>query len=92
MESEPKCLMDGSEVVNDSRREIAGGMVREGSTRSSNRQPLSHSVLDDAYRELQAQAALISDPGLRECFLTRIAENRDIAQAWQLANPQTAAA
>ena len=54
--------------------------------------PRAATVLDDAYRELQAQAALISDPGLRECFLTRIAENRDIAQAWQLANPQTAAA
>ena len=50
------------------------------------------SVLDDAYRELQTQAALISDPRLRECFLTRIAENRDISQAWQQANPPTPAA
>ena len=44
-------------------------------------------VLADAYRDLQAQASLISDSRLRECFLTRIPENRDIAQAWHLANP-----
>ncbi len=54
--------------------------------------PRAARVLDDAYRELQKQAALISDPRLRECFLTRIAENRDIAHAWQLANQKTPAA
>jgi ATP/maltotriose-dependent transcriptional regulator MalT len=49
--------------------------------------PRAAAVLGDAHRELQAQAALISDLRLRECFLTRIEENRGIAQAWQLANP-----
>ncbi len=54
--------------------------------------PRAAAVLDDAYRELQTQAALISDPRLRECFLTRIAENHDITRAWQLANPHPPAA
>ncbi len=44
--------------------------------------PRAGTVLHDAYRELQAQAALIVDARLRECFLTNIPVNRDIARAW----------
>ncbi len=40
-------------------------------------------LLADAYRELQSRAASITDAALRESFLTRIPENRQIAAAWE---------
>lgn len=49
-------------------------------------------VLNEAHGEWQAQAARISDVALHECFLTRIAVNRDIVQAWRRGNPGVAPA
>ena len=48
--------------------------------------PRTGAVLDDAHRELQAQAGRISDPRLRDCFLTRIPENHEISQLWRIAH------
>ena len=40
-------------------------------------------VLVDAYRELQSRASSITDATLRESFLTRIPENRQIIASWE---------
>ncbi len=45
--------------------------------------PRAAPVLRDAYAEIQAQAARISDAALRETFLRNIPVNRDIEGAWQ---------
>lgn len=41
-------------------------------------------LLEDAYRNVQSAAAAIADARLRENFLTRVAENREIIAAWQV--------
>ena len=40
-------------------------------------------LLADAYRELQSRASSIPNASLRESFLTRIPENRQIVAAWE---------
>ncbi|MCB0212128.1 MAG: tetratricopeptide repeat protein [Anaerolineae bacterium] len=40
-------------------------------------------ILDEAYHILQQRADGISDKHLRECFLTKVAVNREIIEAWQ---------
>ncbi|HSW27362.1 MAG TPA: adenylate/guanylate cyclase domain-containing protein, partial [Burkholderiaceae bacterium] len=45
--------------------------------------PRAPALLDRAHALLQSRAATINDPALRESFLTRISEHREILAAWQ---------
>ncbi|MCB0192948.1 MAG: tetratricopeptide repeat protein [Anaerolineae bacterium] len=46
----------------------------------------ANAILDEAYSILQQRAKGISDDHLRDCFLTKVAVNREIIAAWQQAH------
>jgi len=48
-----------------------------------NSEPRSEVILTDAYNLLQTRAANISDEELRHCFLTNVAANREIVEAYE---------
>jgi hypothetical protein len=43
----------------------------------------AHKILAEAHTLLHQRADKISDKHLRDCFLTKVAANRDIEQAWR---------
>ena len=47
----------------------------------------AHSILDQAHTVLYQRAKEISDTALRQCFLKEVKVNREIVQAWEMAQP-----
>ncbi len=45
--------------------------------------PRAPEILDQGYRQLQAQAAAIPDPTVRRSFLENVAAHRELARAWE---------